>query len=689
MNVPEADRHATLLIVGTDPEKAAAITSSLRTQRLAIAVEFLPSLEDLEAREVTAQDIVVWDAGAPWSLSEVETRLAARNLNPPLLALLPSLEPARLDALAREGARDVIALDTPGHLAAVVRRELAVAEARAERRHLAETCQELQTSWLATLKALPIPAVLLQDGMPVLVNEAYQRFFHNEHAADIPFLGLFPKTEQENLKRALRSASRASDQEVLELTVPHPDDRARMVHLSLVPEMYERQVAVLALLNTEASPLPSRAESASSPPQSPAPASERETHSLESPPRFVARLEEYLRSSPPKKTVQALLMVGIDEYARLVDDHGPLVGESILKQVEQKLLPELLPLEFATRLGRDYYLWLQRPHSEGVEVFAQSLLTHLNEHVYEAGSYSLQITCRIGWADRRQCRDVWELVRAAHQAYTHGAGQPVSRYVPSIAGIENPERIAGSFRRQLEGDLLGLGIETMNPLRTDARTPPILLTSIVGEPLSGLERQDLFKVVKRAGLLRAHDRWLISHALQRYQEITTRHGPQSLLALRVSGETLEDGEFPSWFARQREHYADVGELLLLVSERTAAARLRTVQSLVPIAARHGLKIGICEFGTIPQSHVMLRTIRPAFVILHPQLAQELVALAAIPRAKRHQHPPLGTLLEAAQETNVSLAIGVAGDAIEQMKAAHSLGFSYLLTGSSEILKPAG
>ncbi len=685
MNTPETTRVANLLVVSPEPEAAAALTSRLRGQRLAVGVEHLASPEDLDTHPIQGEDIVVWDARSPWPLQAIAARLAARNLDPPLLALLPTLEPARLAALAGEGVRDLIALDAPEHLGAVVRRELTVAGARSERRRLNESCLELRANWETTLHALPLPVALLQDGTHVFANDAYRQFFHKDDVNDTPFLGLFPKGEHETLKKALRAAVRAgTNQAALELTVTHPDDARGIVPLLLWPEMHEGTPAVLALfLPPAAAPPPPEPEKAA-PSDAPSPAPKEDASPiLETPARFVARVEDYLRSTPPKKTDQALLMVGVDDYVRIVEDYGPLVGESILKQIEQRLVRELHPLEFATRLGRDHYAWLQRPRGEGLEFFAQGLVNHLNEHVYESGGHSLHITARAGWSDRRQCRDVWDLARAAHNAFVRGGGQPVSRYIPSVGGIENPEEIAGAFRRLLEAQHLGLSLNPLSPLRTDATAKPYLLDSAPEEPLNQIARTDLFTILKRAGLLRAHDRWLVSQAIERRASLTARD-PAALLAVRVSGETLDDEEFLPWFGKQHAGGSGSG-LLLLVSERSAAGRLRAFQAFAKKAEQHGLRTGFCDFGTGPQAAGLLRYVRPTLVILHPTLSADLAALAALEASKRAAASPLGVLLETCRAETIPVAM--VGSAVEELQAAHKLRLSYVLGGSPEILPP--
>jgi len=685
--LPHPTRTATLVVLSPEPEAAAGLTSRLRSQRIAVAVEHLASPEDLDTHPIQEEDVVVWDARGSWPVREITSRLAARNLDPPVLALLDTLEPARLAAFTEEGVRDLVALDQPEHLGAVVRRELRVAEVRRERRRLNEACHELRANWETTLHALPLPVALLQDGTHVFANDAYRRFFHTDDVTDTPFLGLFPKSEHETLKKALRAAARAGmGQAALELTVPHPDDARGVVPLYLWPETHEGTPTVLALLHpTATSPSEPEAENAPSSEASPAPPAKSDAPGLETPARFVARIEEYLRSSAPKKTDQALLMVGVDDYARVVEDYGPLVGESVLKQVEQRLVRELHPLEFAARLGRDHYAWLQRPRGEGIELFAQSLVNHLNEHVYESGGHSLHITVRVGWSDRRDHRDVWGLVRAAHSAFVRSGGQAVSRYIPNVAGIENPEEIAGLFRRLLEEERLALSLSPLSALRTDATDKVQLLDSAPGAPLDRIPRRDLFTILKRAGFLRIHDRWLISQALLRRSSLTGRN-ERAVLALRLSGETIDDEDFLPWLGKEMTRVGK-GHLLILVSERTAAGRLRTLPAFAQSAAQHGIKIGLCDFGTGSQSPALLRYVRPALVILRRELSAELASLAALEASARAAASPLGALLEACRVASIPIAM--IGSSVEELQAAHTLRLSYVLGETPEILASEG
>ncbi|MCL5799051.1 MAG: hypothetical protein M1574_02880, partial [Gammaproteobacteria bacterium] len=74
MDTPDTARTANLIVVSEEPEAAAALTSRLRAQRLAVGVEHLASPEDLDTHPIQGEDIVVWDARSSWPLREIASR---------------------------------------------------------------------------------------------------------------------------------------------------------------------------------------------------------------------------------------------------------------------------------------------------------------------------------------------------------------------------------------------------------------------------------------------------------------------------------------------------------------------------------------------------------------------------------------------------------------------------------------
>lgn len=100
------------------------------------------------------------------------------------------------------------------------------------------------------------------------------------------------------------------------------------------------------------------------------------------------------------KSQLSLLMVDLDHFKSVNDQHGHLVGDDILRQTGTLLAGGVRTIDVVARYGgEEFVVILPETSTEGAAVFGERLRERVNEHVFEIGAErTFHLTCSVGVA---------------------------------------------------------------------------------------------------------------------------------------------------------------------------------------------------------------------------------------------------------------------------------------------------
>ncbi|MEX2152660.1 MAG: diguanylate cyclase [Gemmatimonadaceae bacterium] len=100
------------------------------------------------------------------------------------------------------------------------------------------------------------------------------------------------------------------------------------------------------------------------------------------------------------KSQLSLLMVDIDHFKSINDQHGHLVGDNVLRQMGTVLGGGVRTIDVVARYGgEEFVLILPETSTEGAVVFAERLRERVYEHEFEIGDQrTFHLTCSVGVA---------------------------------------------------------------------------------------------------------------------------------------------------------------------------------------------------------------------------------------------------------------------------------------------------
>lgn len=148
------------------------------------------------------------------------------------------------------------------------------------------------------------------------------------------------------------------------------------------------------------------------------------------------RLEQVWKAARQRDNVFSCMMLDLDRFKQINDQHGHGVGDTVLQTVATELNRALFPSDFVGRIGGEEFVVICEG-TEAAEAFlrAELLREAVAGHAISCNDVELAVTVSIGVAEYRDSdRDVDEVIRRAdealYQAKSEGGNHVVNSVVP-------------------------------------------------------------------------------------------------------------------------------------------------------------------------------------------------------------------------------------------------------------------
>ncbi|MCB0357537.1 MAG: GGDEF domain-containing protein, partial [Bdellovibrionales bacterium] len=132
------------------------------------------------------------------------------------------------------------------------------------------------------------------------------------------------------------------------------------------------------------------------------------------------RIDYELKRARRFKRTVSCLMIDMDHFKRVNDDHDHLFGSFVLKEVGQLIRENLREIDFAARYGGDEFLVvITETDEQGIKVVSERLRKKIQDHVFTNDKDSIQLTVSMGYSifnPENPAVDARALVREADQA---------------------------------------------------------------------------------------------------------------------------------------------------------------------------------------------------------------------------------------------------------------------------------
>ncbi|EQD34339.1 Diguanylate phosphodiesterase, predicted domain protein [mine drainage metagenome] len=585
------------LIFSRQTELGEAINTLLRNHGILSEIRYVESAKGLAEETPLDWSLLLWDPEADLSWPKLPAELRERWNEVPRITLF-----AKTPSAPPEGVW--ISLDDPDRTRQTLEREHRLSRLARERGRLLFEIDEVNRNTRLVFGALETAVAFIQDGLYLYANRAYLASFGLETYEGGSFLEAFQAQDRGRVKQVLKTVLHSAEQETRELeAIPQGQDRA--VRLALRATTFGSEPAIFIMRHPDA-----RTVAAQPSAQVPAPTAPPTLPGILEPADFLVHLEELLQASRPKRSEQAVLIACIDNLSALIEQYGPFTIHAAWTLVERKVIPNLAPTDFCTRLGWELCFWIERPRNGSLEKWAQDIQTSVSNQIYEVLGKSILLGIKVGISERISRSNTRSLVREAQLAAS--GTQPVNWYQPSTLSADQSDDIASALARMNERKTLPIVTRQILSLIGGDSRPRFELR--LSQNLLRTYRlnswEEFFRLAHESDSLAGLETLLIETAIGFLSRPETPKG--CAIYLRLSGLVLMTPETQAWLARILTQKFG-GKLVFLFQEKTVAEQLKKTQEWIARFKPAGIQIGLDGFGESAHSAILLNHVRPDLV----------------------------------------------------------------------------
>lgn len=651
--VTDEDRDETVIrfmLDDTGQPRTAVRATTLNTLREAF--------EEARGDIVVVRDTVL--RRDPRRLSGVLKQLPQRV---PVLILCDEVEEESIGRYLAAGARDVVSLDHPNRLQAVVTREFDVVLLRRafKRTEALSSHYKNQVKLLTESSTQGIVDVV--DGSIVAANSAWTKLFHYKDSSELqntPVLDLIENSQRSRLKQLMVERQDGKRHGPAIKVIGEGADGANIpLNMHLERIRVGRQTTIRFTAWPDSAP------------SSQATAGLDSSTQLFNRAYFVQQLEKQL-CLPLTRGVRALVYIRLDQFSKITNQVGILKSEQVVTHFAKVLRELAHPSDLCGRFGGTVFtVLINRGSMREVAAWVEYLNKMVAERPFAYAGKSVKLSCTAGICEVTDSGMTTEnILREAHDACHRGrlmGGGKVHLSVSSQAAHNKSRKVAKQVSRIQQA-------VRNNRLRL-IRQPVIKLDDsyckirdawvrIIDEDGKDILPREFMPIAEKHNLMTMIDRWVIGAAIT----YCAKRQPD-LIFIRLSRDSVLDESLTDWvLSIINASSARPAQICFQTTEKIATQFLKQTILQARRLTEAGFKFAIDQLGTSPETMNILRYVPLQYARIDAALMQSLAGDKKVQAQVRHY-------VSAAKD----LGIHTVGERIEDavtMAAACKIGIEY-------------
>lgn len=316
--------------------------------------------------------------------------------------------------------------------------------------------------------------------------------------------------------------------------------------------------------------------------------------------RFTQAAARARRNSEPL----AMLVVDLDDFRRVNDSLGHIVGDAVLQRMAERLRTLAAETDTLGRLGADEFVIVssERADADALAVFAQRVLAGIGEP-FERDGLSIAFGASIGIAQFPRDGDTFEtLLNRAEAAMGRAKadGRNAFRFADPGVDIDVGEhlRLVSELRAGIERGELELHYQPILRLATGGISAVEALVRW-RHPERGLVSPSAFiPMAERSGLIHGLGVWVLEEAVQQVRRWESRGLPPFRVSVNVSAVQLMQGEFDRDVQRVLAAATlPASQLVLELTESSLVGDAEPLRARLARLRELGVGLSIDDFGT--------------------------------------------------------------------------------------------
>jgi diguanylate cyclase (GGDEF)-like protein/PAS domain S-box-containing protein len=366
---------------------------------------------------------------------------------------------------------------------------------------------------------------------------------------------------------------------------------------------------------------------------------------------FDNRLHAALGSAQRGEGVHALLYIDLDQFKVVNDTCGHQAGDRLLRDLTGLLQTRVRTSDTIARLGGDEFgVLLEGCTLEQASRIAEAIRQAIRDFRFVWGASTLSVGASIGIVQIR--------------AQTENAGRN-RIHVYDADGVSNRHREmqwVGRVTRAAEDNRLELYFQPIVPLGAGHERPFYELTVRLREDGGALvPPSEFIPAAERYNVMSVIDRWVVARAVELLRQRLQRGEPLPLLAVNLSGTSLNEQSFVDFVLQSVGEPAVAAALCFEITETAAVMSLSNARYLMSELKARGCKFSLDDFGTGVSSFVYLKTLPVDYLKIDGQFVNHVA-----------QDPVNRSMVEAIAKVGRALGIATVAECVESQAVLEEL-----------------
>jgi diguanylate cyclase (GGDEF)-like protein len=368
---------------------------------------------------------------------------------------------------------------------------------------------------------------------------------------------------------------------------------------------------------------------------------------------------------------RALAIIRPDKFSEVERDVGPISSEEIISQLAGILGRLMSETDVAGRFGGTVFAFvLERGSLRDIQAWAENALNRISDHLFEAASRSLSMTCSIGLAEMGESSDrVEDLIRSAERANQRSRQDGGNKVIIEETADESTRirRVDALWVRQIKSALVENRFRLVHlsiaNLGGAAERMFDTVVRMVDEQGDEIGASDFMGTATRNKLLRPIDRWVIDASFT----FCAREAID-VVFVKLSHESILDPTLVDWIGgHMKNSRVKAQNICFQVSEHDASQYQKQTVVLAKALRSLGFRFAVEQFGVGRDPLRVLTNTPMDFVKFDGSFMQQIADDRAIQEklrgfvsnATRNKIKTIATRVENANAMAVLFQLGVA------------------------------
>lgn len=339
---------------------------------------------------------------------------------------------------------------------------------------------------------------------------------------------------------------------------------------------------------------------------------------------LIQQLNKHLKEVVQRKDLKlsALLLIDLDDFKDINDLQGHETGDSLLKEISQRMQQFASQSNMVYRLsGDEFVILIKSPNKMLMPEFRQKLhlfiheLLHIIHQPHTVADHNALVSASVGIALIPQDgRTSSEILSHADSAMYQAKNDGKNCYRYFDASMQEQKDYRKQMAKEIKDAILNNEFELYYQLQIDSSNNEIYgMEALIRWPHptrnAMISPAEFIQIAVDSNHIQAIDKWVIEQAASDIAKLQKATNTSIPVSINVSAKTLENPELPNIIQQQIDtHFLVPSDLRLEVTETSLLRNMdRAVETLEHLRER-GVKTSIDDFGTGYSSLSYLQTL---------------------------------------------------------------------------------